>query len=804
MIPWNYNVYGIATADYLYYTDENPIGTLLNETTYGYFYDNNPLYSVNRDIKLDESIYLWHIGAGSSAGTNAAFCLSTGDTLELQCAYNQPEKVPLAMQLCNVDTRDFYKDPKARLCYDFLEYTWVNYYKSKLFVDINRTKFCINPRIRCYNTSNNAKTTRTLTDIVSYINGDPEHRYVYLMYLDLYNGDNVPRGTETSYVPSESLLGNATPDILIDRPIPDNATAVKLDLQYLPLAEDNPQETWIDNKQYSPFTQAIPQAWYDGVLSLVMPYCIGELLQNTVSQIRTGRKTATYNNNRITGGFMHVSTKVQEFEDVVYQWQMHNIYEEGFVELTNGFPLDTLTSSHHITTVSLLHIIDMKDSPSMGVAVQRALKHEIAFLGYYFADSENEARNATLGTANEHIFLPEFIGGITTGRYFTGDEIPTIPYANATDTSAFKYVPELSPDEEIGENETIVNSGTIGSGATYYALTNSEMNELSTWLNTTYEPTDQDTFIQDFKGTDPANYITTVMYYPFDIPLDSGADIPIVVGKLTAGGATGRLLYYKYGDLYNFGSYNVPKRGDWLDYLCKTTVFIPFCGSVDLDPIMWAGHTLTVKMAIDWPTGVCTAFLYRDNGMIDSLSGSVGVPLPLSSVANGSYQVAITNLLASHKAAHRSMITGALGIAGGAATAIGGAAGFNPKLAIGGLLAMASGASAIDSNSDKMDNIDYNIDHTQPRVTEVSGGSPFINCGTDYRVKILRTEPLMMDGYNASVYGRTIGFADCRNVPNLSKISGFVQCTNIDTTGLGVPADLVRLLNIACQEGLIV
>ncbi len=809
MLDYNINYYPVNNYPY---SPNSYIssGTAVSDI-WGLYNPYDPNNTEKRGKPLDNSIYLWYVG-NSAYGTNACVSLAVSSTLDMEVktdGINEPTPAALCAynygfdgQSLNSD-RGFRVDPSIRLAYDITKDDGVGGWgKSCLLCDINPLKWCIYPEMAVYSyNTHTIGTFRTLSNIVSYLNADPTRRVISIRNY-LYRGgetrDSAPAlwDDDGSTIEETPVLG-----LLKERPICDN-------LQTTIGAYIRAGSGYDSTKVYNPFNQANTTYFFRSagrVEGNARQHDIGFAIQIQGNSIISGHDTVPESNGRCTAFFAHFNDKIQDFDDIKYHWR-YCLYDETIdKELPNGHNISSYTS-HSMRIMSVLEIDDMKEYATYGEAVKAAVLHEVAFLGFWVADTQAKAASDPLGvtTTGSGIYLPEKIGGVTTGNYFTGSDIKDVPYAGATDTSPFKYVPELSPEEEIGENNTIVNSGTIGSGATYYALTNSEMNELSTWLNTTYEPTDQDTFLQDFKGTDPANYITTVMYYPFDIPLDSGADIPVVVGKLTAGGATGRLLYYKYGDLYNFGSYNVPKRGDWLDYLCKTTVFIPFCGSVDLDPILWAGHTLTVKMAIDWPTGVCTAFLYRDNGMIDSLSGSVGVPLPLSSVANGSYQVAITNLLASHKAAHRSMITGALGIAGGAATAIGGAAGFNPKLAIGGLLAMASGATAIDSNSDKMENIEYNIDHTQPRVTEVSGGSPFINCGTDYRVKLLRTEPLMMSGYNAAVYGHTIGFADCRNVPNLANITGFVQCTNIDTTGLGVPADLVRLLNIACQEGLIV
>lgn len=798
-----------STTDLI--TDTNKIGDLCG-SIWGYYNPFDPANAPIRNKPLDPSIYLWYVGQ-SSAGSNACLSVAPSETLSVEVKVNSPTSVPLAMCFYSLTDTDggLRKDPKVRLAYD--ETTWDGWngkfggwQNSELFYNINPLKYCLYPTISVFDFSTNSvNTSRTLENMAAYINNNEEKRRVCLIRSNLYCGDTPPRTISGMYTPA-ATVGGLDVGILTDRPVCDNlANTVGAWIR-----DGEGHENYDISKVYNPFNQGLTQLWYDDInayqTDVARQMDIGYYRSATRETFIQGRYNVPNSHGKCTAEFCKINFERKDFDDVSYQWRHCTYYGEVGAEIENGFPLLNYGSANsNIKTLSILEILDTKGL-TYGEACKRAVLHELAYYGFWIAETATKAANDPLGTTTtgNGVYLPEKIGGVTTGRYFTGEDIKDVPYACATDTIPFKYSPELSPEEEVGENNTIVNSGTIGSGATYYALTNTEMNELSTWLNTTYEPTDQDTFIQDFKGTDPANYITTVMYYPFDIPLDSGADMPVVVGKLTAGGATGRLLYYKYGDLYNFGSYTVPKRGDWLDYLCKTTVFIPFCGTVDLDPIMWAGHTLTVKMAIDWPTGVCTAFLYRDNGMIDSLSGSVGVPLPLSSVANGSYQVAITNLLASHKAAHRGMITGALGIAGGAATAIGGAAGFNPKLAVGGILAMASGATAIDSNSDKMENIEYNIDHTQPRVTEVSGGSPFINCGTDYRVKILRTEPLMMSGYNAAVYGHTIGFADCRNVPNLANISGFVQCTNIDTNGLGVPAHLIKLLNIACQEGLIV
>lgn len=798
MIPWNYNIYDLSTDDYMSGAEVVSIGTLLATSTYDYFNTSGkPLYSADCSKLFDNSIYLWHIGTKSAFATNAAWCVEKADTLNLQVVTNQVEKAPFGLQLCNIDSESFKRYPKGRMAYDYYSYLWFNYVNSRFFVDINRTKFCMRPRPYVYDKNLNTIVPQSVQSVANYINADSENRYIAYINMELYHGDSVPRTMDKTYIVGTALKGVVCGDILTERPIPSNATGAKTDMLYD--FNDGYHATWRTDTQYSPFAQCYSGLWYSGDLQTDNNINIGFMQNRSVNNIRTGSYSPNHG-DKVTGGFIKYNDTIQEFDDVSYKWTVKVYYVEGGVFLDNGYPLDTLPNNHNIRFFTALEIVDRKGL-SIGAALQAAVKHECAFVGFYFTDTLDTAQNATLGTANNNVFLPELIGGTTTGRYFTGDDIPNVPYANSTTVgdSAFRYDSNVFDDD--GLRPSIINTGTISCGVTYYGLTENEMKQLTVWLNTTYAPNDYEEFIVDFKGTNPADYLTTVMYYPFDIPYYD-TSTPITIGKLSTG-TTGAKLNYEYGKMFDYGTYHIPAFGDFRDYMTKITVFIPFCGTVELDPRLWVDTDLTVKMSIDWPTGICTAFLFRDGAMFDSISGTVGVPLPLSSFANGSYQVAITNLLASHKAAHRQMISGALSVAGGAAAGIGGAFGGNPKMMIGGLLAMAGGGVGIDSAAAKMDNIDYNIEHTQPTISQVSGGSPFINCGTDYSVIILRTLPELPYNFDMSTYSKTVGFADCRPVANLKAEKGLTVVTNINTDGLSVPLDLIAELTKACKEGLI-
>ena len=806
---YNYNYYGVPVdRKWSTGTGTEAVAALVRPNIWGYrptgiYYDDGQYANTDKNGKpLDTTIAVWRLPNNASYACNAMFSVDISTSIKAHYDVNiENGDVPLAVAAIDVTSNNwgtFSRRPWHRYAYDTV--MACNGPRSVLAYDIVYNSVCLFPDVFIFNRSNTSQSTIALSSIASTIGTNDK---IDLMFIRprMYRGGNNNRINTAVTIPDDNAPyfdGVLLADTLSVKPIAHGQAYLKS-----LIADTANGHNYRSDVVYNPFSTQYQQVITDGAgtNSAAFQLQIGFVRQLTKSNIVNGY-TSLGGGNRITAQFYRCNYNIKYFDDVVYQWEDVIFDDTNAVEIQNGFNISGYNNTDNFRFYTRLKIIDAKGN-TKGKAIELAVKHELAYIGFYFCDTQTGAESKSLGTGDGvGVYLPEIVGGVTTGRYFTGADIQNVPYARSGSVAddAFIYDPDES--EESGDSTTIINTGTIGSGVTYYALTNAEMNNLSTWLNTTYQPTDQDTFIQDFKGTNPADYVASCVYYPFDIPLVS-TNVPIVVGKLTAGGAQGATLAYTYGQLYDYGYYDIPMFGDFRDYLTQITVFVPFCGTVKLDPIMWVGHRLSVKMAIDWPTGVCTGFIFRDSTMYDSVSGTIGVQLPLSAVANGSYQVAITNLLASHKAAHRSLTMGAIGVAGGLATAAGGAATGNLKLAAGGLLSAVTGVSTIDSQADKMENIDYNIDHTQPSVTEVSGGSPFINCGTDLRVRILRTTPMMLPGYDASVYAKTIGFADCRTVANLSAERGLTVCTNIDTSGLTVPLEVIAELNKACKEGLI-
>ena len=806
----NYNYYGIPTGRYIYTEWDNDIhvADLVNDNMYNLYQVGGTPIPDRWGKPLDDSVYLWKIKPNCSFARNRAFCADIGNILNIETP-EHVENSPVSLTVSCVDRYtgdygEFNTTPHYRLANDDTKANGFLY--NPLAYNIPYTSYCIHAQAGCFNYADKSLSGRNISALKAWIDTDPDNRDVWYLSPTLYAGTTTDRRNTDFRASDTNKIGAVLADILTFRPIPSNAEHVIHEI-----LDGEPEDAeWDTTKVYNPFSQAIGQNnfWRGGNLVSTYTYQLRIGLQQyiTYAQLRSGY--ADYSTisppSKTTGQFFRASSDIQYYDDVAFRWAFKVYDLTTGVFLENGYDITNMSGACRLCTV--LEIVDYKGQ-TKGEAVVRACLHEIAAIGFYFTDTSTNAQSYELGGngAYSGVYLPEIVDGVTTGYYTTGEDVKNVPYFDADNVGAFKYHP--SDTDDTGDWSYNINSGTIGAGVKYYALTEANMNNLCHWLNTTYNPTDQTQFIQDFKGQNPGDYLVSVMYYPFDIPVETGADETVVVGKLTATGSTGRVLKYKYGDLYNFGSYTIPAQGNFIDYMRKISVIVPFCGTKDLDPLIWTGQTLTVKMAIDHPTGACTAFLFRGVHVMDTLSGSVGVPLPLSALSNGNYQVSITNMLAQK---NQATIGGITRTASGIANITGGVLDMKNagSVSAGGVASIISGtvtaAGGAVQTAIGLPNLEYNIEHTQPEIKQIDGGSPFINCGVDLRVKILICTPVLAEGYDPAAYGRTTGYSCCKQGKLSSVSSGFTVCAGAQLDGIQATATEKSMIYNALQGGVFV
>lgn len=429
-------------------------------------------------------------------------------------------------------------------------------------------------------------------------------------------------------------------------------------------------------------------------------------------------------------------------------------------------------------------------------------------LGFWFYEDANSTSTSTsyniqTGTSctDNKVIMPEIINGRTTGNYKRGAaaaaDLQALWGTDWRDNVNYKGDESYKNQGDTGDLTSVFHRLSLGGSLTYYVGTPYAMDSLITTINSGYQPASNDQFVLDFKGTNPADYVCTVMYYPaeFQCPYTAGTFTTIHIGAISPTFPPNLLAqadveagYYK-----EFSPINImPYFNDFRDYAPYTTIslYVPFCGTVDLDPALFIGHTLIVRLFIDYLTGNCTGVIMRDDTVIDTVSGSCGVSIPLTALNTGSYQNAIKSAEIALKQAEINRKTAWLGAMGALGTTLGGAAMGNP-MAIGAGVAGGMGVvTAIQQTTLTKELAEYNLDHIAPAVCNVSAASPCNALGLDYDIHLLIKRCRTVEGFDEGLYSQTVGHACCIN-DVLGNYSGLTVCSNVKLDS--VVSDIVTI-----------
>lgn len=300
---------------------------------------------------------------------------------------------------------------------------------------------------------------------------------------------------------------------------------------------------------------------------------------------------------------------------------------------------------------------------------------------------------------------------------YANDELSIEDALNYSDILAYE---QQLPEPDFGdvdiETETGINGQTYAAGSSIYVLSRSEMIQFFTEIFKIQDPT----FINAFKdgnvlfGDNQANAIIGCQYFPFDASMvcslesSSGS---IWVGGWESQNATGKKVNYN-DKVINVGEFFLPDMfQDVRDYEPYTNLYVqlPYCGTYQLSIQKYINKTVKINYAVDIFTGACTALIYANNILIDSMDGMIGSQRPitgrtaanmLQAITRGSASVAAGAAAGVKAAGVAGELAGAAGAIGGALPAFGaniggGAMIGGAHLAAGGAALGAAGAGAI-------------------------------------------------------------------------------------------------------------
>ena len=507
-----------------------------------------------------------------------------------------------------------------------------------------------------------------------------------------------------------------------------------------------------------------------------------------------------------------------------YTWQTENLaaignviyvpptIDEVYYQLTYTTPVFYVNSTRMLQGIQSTHSPSIQhiayQNPSGGspgntprypymYINQSTARSIINSLGLWVADSLADTADAHgIDTTSENIFMPEIdANGIPTGNGWNGgggsiEDSPifqhwdqqqeNFPTGGGIDSIANVPVDPNAPINRTGETDTKpIDFGTeellpttptingLGVFANYYALSVNGILDLSDFLWNGDESVIDD-IINSLKlfGQNPINAIMSLRLYPFNV----GALIPsvvseeIVLGRV-ATGVYGLKIPNNSGTTIDLGSLYIDGHfGDFRDYSPYTSynLYVPFVGTVNLNPNDFLYHKVNIKMVIDITSGKATAIIYADGIPMQYLDGMIGVEIPITGENMG--QTA-------------NAIIGAVGSTASAALTGGG---------IGAAMAAVSGAADIVFN-------DVSINKT-------GNVSPAACLSLPINAYLVISRPTAVIPEN---YGHSKGYA-CDMTATLGSLSGFTVCYNVDTTGIGCTDEERNIIKTILESGCII
>lgn len=436
---------------------------------------------------------------------------------------------------------------------------------------------------------------------------------------------------------------------------------------------------------------------------------------------------------------------------------------------------------------------------------------QIAYLGFPFVYDYEKARYGQIG--DEGVFLPVFDDkGVTTGEYKEGRaaiRLPNSDWVDGRESGFDPYTPEPSEDGDTGDlNNFPTFQNRYANANAVYALDESNFIKFVGDVNNLYLTDTDDTRLKlDFKGSNPNDYIIGVYGVPFlcNYIVPSGGDTSINLGPVTLPTAQGKKVDTSTTLMRDCGTVTIPAKGNFLDYEPYTQIelYIPMCGTIQLDCAQVVGRTLHVIVYYDITTMACVGCVYRNapegETLIHTINGTIGASLPLTSARMGDYQNSVQT---TKNALKQNEMRTALGV-GGAVIGIAGAAlapetgGLSLALAgaaIGGLATAAGGAM-----TEKQ--LQYDLTHKQPALSQCSAADGMTaQLVSNLRPWIFIKRAKELPSYDATTYGKTVGFACCIN-STVGAFSGFTVYSNVDLSGIPATKTEIDMIRAKLNSG---
>ena len=412
--------------------------------------------------------------------------------------------------------------------------------------------------------------------------------------------------------------------------------------------------------------------------------------------------------------------------------------------------------------------------------------------------------------------------GYTRGNYTRGADNANARQFNWTDSTDSTYDPDIPPVPTENEYSRQTNWNLVGDLTTLtkrYVLNAAAVQHLGRELWTISSDLIDDgqgsvdynnlndKMLDSFLTQNPIDCIVDLRRYPMEIPKADSCLLKLGKYETIVGGYTMEKTVYNY--LFELRQPIYPLFGDsFIDYEPYThfELYIPFCGTVSIEPADILGRKLAVQLVVDFTTGTATAYVMSDNLVIKSAQGQIAIDIPVSGIQSVTAASQISNAIIDARVAK----AGEIGAVGNLAS-------------VSGITKMLTNpfqtGAQISQAQWQQDRADYNLTHQNIPPHTIGAASSAASWAIDLNCRLIiyyptgevirDADPPEFIPQKLAEYGHTTGFACCMT-GQLKEFLGLTVGINADLNGIRTnsavrPATLqeLQLLEAALEEGVI-
>ena len=434
---------------------------------------------------------------------------------------------------------------------------------------------------------------------------------------------------------------------------------------------------------------------------------------------------------------------------------------------------------------------------------REGVRSSLACFGMFFTDDSEVASSGKLDDPQMH--LGTIVNGIGYGDYTSG--------ADNRDQSQWTWTSmsdnDYDPANPIPADPNTYN-GSMGTGlvisfataTTRYNITTQDFIKLTDKLWDAMALANPDNVtnysLNTFLTSNPIDSIVNVKWFPISESMSIGKAVNVKLGNYDTGisayGAQTNILK----DCGNVVIYPVSGRGvaNWIDKLTKITLYLPFCGSLNLDPETYMGRSVNVEYGIDLITGSCSAYVsyIANNGqrvITDIASGTCGIDCPVTGIQHATLDAQLHSATEQLKAMRvNNAINGLTSVMGLSDVANKGMSGISDALKTGGTIYNALHSESV---------AEYNLHHTQTPVKMIGTASAMTGAMCELRPTVIFERPVIPPIDN-SAYAHVCGYACCEPT-TIGNLSGYAEFASVDLSGFETTAEEKNMIANALRGG---